>query len=126
MDKAKRKHSFSDRTFELQMQSAPPPLRSRDLLLGSLCEKCSRQDGHITNPTGNSGGVGVPAGALGSKKPSGFGRLFTSSMFRAAAAASRKPAFNPTLGSCALTRPPQAAAAINKLRPDERTFAALG
>ena len=53
MDKAKRKHSFSDRTFELQMQSAPPPLRSRDLLLGSLCEKCSRQDGHITNPTGN-------------------------------------------------------------------------
>src|SRR5438034_4674724 len=52
---------------------------------------------------GNSGGVGVPAGALGSKKPSGFGRLFTSSMFRAATAASRKPAFNPTLGSCALT-----------------------
>src|SRR6185503_11039172 len=33
-------------------------------------------------PGGVSGGVVSPAGAPGSKKPSGFGRLATSSMFR--------------------------------------------
>src|SRR5437899_2242298 len=48
-----------------------------------------------------SGGVGVPAGDLGSKKPSGFGRLLTSSMLRAATPASKNPAFNPARESCA-------------------------
>src|SRR5438874_659822 len=48
-----------------------------------------------------SRGVGVPAGDLGSKNPSGFGRLLTSSMLRAATPASINPAFNPARESCA-------------------------
>src|SRR5262249_31064939 len=39
--------------------------------------------------------------AFGLKKPSGFGRLATSSRLRAADPASRKPAFRPTRGSFA-------------------------
>jgi len=43
-----------------------------------------------------------PAGALGSKKPSGLGRLETSSMLRMADPASCRPALRPTRGSGAL------------------------
>jgi hypothetical protein len=46
-----------------------------------------------------SGGVSSPAGVFGSKNPSGFGRLATSSMCRAACPASRRPGFSPTRGS---------------------------
>src|SRR6478735_9112313 len=56
-------------------------------------------DAGVEAAGGVSGGVVSPAGALGSKKPSGFGRLATSSMFRMATPASRRPAFSPTRGS---------------------------
>ena len=46
-----------------------------------------------------SGGDARPAGAFGSKNPSGFGRLAISSMLRAAIPASRKPALRPMRGS---------------------------
>src|SRR6185295_1112144 len=46
-----------------------------------------------------SGGAGLPAGAFGSKKPSGFGRLTTRSRFQAASPASCRPGLRPTRGS---------------------------
>ena len=49
-----------------------------------------------------SGLVGSPAGALGSKKPGGFGSVATSSMFRAASPAFFKPGLRPTRGSVAV------------------------
>src|SRR5262249_39680310 len=57
-----------------------------------------------------SGGVGSPAGFLGSKNPAGLGMLETSSMPFAATPASCSPAFSPTRGSvlaagCCCARP---------------------
>jgi hypothetical protein len=51
------------------------------------------------------GPVGSPSGAFGSKKPCGFGRLATNSMFRAACPASRSPGLSPTRGSFAVCSP---------------------
>src|SRR5438093_12090354 len=50
---------------------------------------------------GGSGGDARPAGAFGSKNPSGFGRLAIRSIFLAASPASCNPAFSPTRGSFA-------------------------
>ncbi len=44
-------------------------------------------------------GLGSPAGAFGSKNPSGLGTLASNSSPRAATPASRRPAFRPTRGS---------------------------
>ena len=52
---------------------------------------------------GRSAGIGLPAGAFGSKKPGGFARCATSSRLRAATPASCRPAFSPTRGSLILT-----------------------
>ena len=54
---------------------------------------------------GRSGGVGAPAGAFGSKKPSGFGSVDTSSMLSAVCPASLNPGFNPS-GDCRARRIP--------------------
>src|SRR5262245_64938175 len=45
-----------------------------------------------------SGALPVPAGVFGSKNPSGLGMLDTSSIWRAATPASRKPGLSPTRG----------------------------
>src|SRR5438477_628066 len=66
-----------------------------------------------------SGGVDVPAGDLGSKNPSGFGRLLTSSMLRADMPASMNPAFNPARESCAR---PAAATRNNSAAKHETLF----
>jgi hypothetical protein len=50
-------------------------------------------------PSGRSGGVTDPAGALGSKNPGGLGRFETSSMWRAATPASVCPGLRPMRGS---------------------------
>ena len=53
-------------------------------------------------PGGGSGAVTEPAGILGSKNPSGLGRLATSSMFQAAWPPSWKPGLSPMRGSFGL------------------------
>jgi hypothetical protein len=75
-----------------------------------------------------SPGIARPAGFLGSKKPSGRGRVDTSSMPRAATPASRRPGFRLIRGSfgsagfcCAMTVAMPSAKSTANIAP--RTFA---